>query len=92
MWHRDHRTLAAELPDLIVEHHLEKPMAWVLGHTDRTFQSTIGEELGLSGAVSEDWLHTARGPGDQDLLWTGTMRDRLHLNSLAPLLRPRPEG
>jgi Uncharacterised nucleotidyltransferase len=88
MWHRYHDVLVAQLPDMIANYDLTQPIGWVLEHTDRTFRTTTMEELGLSGAVSETWLSSANGPSGRDLVWTGTMRARLHLDDTATLLRP----
>ena len=76
-WHREREVLQRRLPAIIKRHNLAKPLAWVCGHTDALFGTRIAEELAIRGEASDRWLHSARGIDGSDLLWAGSMRDRL---------------
>lgn len=89
-WHVD-PGLRTSLPALIARHKLEQPVAWVLIHTDRAFGTSLAQDLGLEAAVSEEWLASAYGPGGVELVWTGTMRERLHAGDRSGLFRPKEE-
>jgi hypothetical protein len=77
VWAAEAETLRVELPGIVDRYDLARPVAWTLVHTDRLLGTTMTEELGMGGAVSEEWLASARGKGGVELAWTGTMRERL---------------
>ncbi len=62
---------------LLETHGVVEPVAWVLEHTDRTFGTTMIEQLGLEGRVEEDVLYKAHPSTDKDRAWHATMRERL---------------
>jgi hypothetical protein len=82
----------AELADgrftaLLEAYGVVEPVAWVLEHTDRTFGTSMTEQLGLEGRVDEDVLFNARpSTGKEDRKWRGTMRERLWARDRRALL------
>ncbi|MEV0135525.1 nucleotidyltransferase family protein [Dactylosporangium sp. NPDC050688] len=54
------------------------PVCWVLEHLDRTFATTTVADLGLTGRIDEEFLHSAGGDAGRPRQWTGSMRDRLY--------------
>ncbi|AUS80895.1 hypothetical protein C1701_23990 [Actinoalloteichus sp. AHMU CJ021] len=90
LWRADHADILAGLPEVVVRYDLGALLGWVLVHTDRTFGTSMAEELGVAGAVSEGWLASARAKGGRGLVWTGTMRERLHARDRQGLFAPAP--
>lgn len=72
-------TSRSRIVKAVADHGLEEPIAWVCGHTDLLFGSTICEELSVSEFASKQWLQTARAANGKLLSWQGTMRDRLRM-------------
>lgn len=66
-----------EVRELVRRYGLERPLAWVAGHTDGVYATSLTDELGVRGAADADWLATAGGNGDAPLRWAGDMRSRL---------------
>lgn len=82
LWHRERDTLRNLVPRLVDRYNLADPVAWVCEHTDSVFGSSITDDLQLRGQVSDAWLQSTHGTDGIDMFWAGTMRERLHHETL----------
>lgn len=90
-YHRD-EILAGGLRELVASHSLQRPMAWVLSHIDRTLGSTIAAELRLQEHADEAWLSTVQvGPGERAVC-LGSMDERLRSRDRRSLIRAAGPG
>lgn len=67
-----------ELPKIIKENNIEKPIIWTLVHTDEIFGSNIVEELKYENFLDYNYLHSAGDKKGNIRMWKGNMRDRLY--------------
>ena len=66
-----------ELPKIIKENNIEKPIIWTLVHTDEIFGSNIVKDLGYDNFLDYEYLHSAGDKKGNIRMWQGNMRDRL---------------
>ncbi|HEU5319365.1 MAG TPA: nucleotidyltransferase family protein, partial [Methylomirabilota bacterium] len=69
-----------------------RPVAWVLTHVDRVFDSRTLDALGLHGAISPDWAAGWRRMGGELAAWHGDMRRRLAEGGAVALAGAGAEG
>jgi hypothetical protein len=62
---------------LLEKYKIEKPIAWVLEHLDRTFHTNLVSSIGLANEISEEWLFSGHSSDSQPRIWSGSMRERL---------------
>ncbi len=72
------KIIISELPKIIREQHIEKPVIWTLKHTDEIFGSRIVEDLKYDNFLNTNYLHSAGDKNGNIQIWKGNMRDRLH--------------
>ena len=77
-----------DFTDLLRIFGIEKPVAWVLVHIDRAFQSKMAEELGLGQVVSEEFLRSSLASGGKLIYWKGDMRNRIYSKNRKDLFYP----
>jgi len=77
LWSAHESELTADLPAIIEKFGLGRPVAWVLTHTDRIFSTDLAAIAEVKRHATEDWLASGRGSGQAEMVWSGTMRERL---------------
>lgn len=78
LW-RDHQEsiVDALLQSYLSTYGLQRPVAWVAAHVDRTLGSRILEELDLARFADNTWLRSLRAVSGGLVSYAGNMRERL---------------
>lgn len=79
-WMKYENTLLDELPKMMKDLCIEKPILWTLYHTDQIFGSNMIEKLHCEYFVDENnqYLYSASNKQGEVRRWRGTMMDRLY--------------
>ena len=76
-WVDNEEKLCKNLPKIMKEENIEKPILWTLEHTDNIFGTNIVEKLGYKNFLEKEYLNMAGDNKGNTKMWKGTMRDRL---------------
>lgn len=78
-WVRYKEILLVELPFLMKQYNIERPILWTLYHTDNVFGSNIVSEFGMENSpkINGKYLNSANDMKGNIRYWKGNMTDRL---------------
>jgi hypothetical protein len=82
LWLKHGGEVAGPVCEAVDRYRLHDPVRWVTAHTDAVFGTGITSALGLPLDGDDPWLRSARSTTGQQVLWRGTIHDRLRRKGL----------